>query len=193
VNILLRLSKKIDALNGWIGSAALWLVLAVVLLSAFNAIMRYAFSYSSNAFLEAQWYLFGLIFMSCSGYTLLRNEHVRVDVLLSRMPKRVRLWVDILGIFFFLLPMSIGIIALSWPVFMHTFETGEMSNSAGGLIVWPARLMIPAGFFLLVLQGLSELIKRIACLKGLIPDPAEKTPVPDGENSAAATGKEENK
>jgi TRAP-type mannitol/chloroaromatic compound transport system permease small subunit len=160
------LSKKIDAMNERIGRAALWLVLVVVLLSTFNAIMRYTVKYSSNAFLEAQWYLFGMIFMSCSGYTLLHGAHVRVDVLLERLSARARIWIDIFGILFFLMPMSIGSMLLSWPVFLHTFNTGEMSNSPGGLIVWPARLMIPMGFLLIMLQGISELIKHIASLKG---------------------------
>jgi TRAP-type mannitol/chloroaromatic compound transport system permease small subunit len=172
VNCLLGLSKKIDAMNEKIGRATLWLVLVVVLLSTFNAIMRYTISYSSNAFLEAQWYLFGLIFMLCSGYTLLHDAHVRVDVLLERLPKRFKTWIDIFGIIFFLLPMTIGSMLLSWPIFVNAFNATEMSNSPGGLIVWPARLMIPVGFLLITLQGFSEFVKRIASLKGLDADPA---------------------
>ena len=152
----------------------------VVLISAGNAIMRYAFNYSSNALLEIQWYLFGLLFLSCSGYTLLRNEHVRIDLLSSKLSKRGQAWIDVFGIIFFLMPMAIAILMLSWPVFMHAFESGEMSNSAGGLIVWPARLMIPVGFALLIMQGVSELIKRIGFLQGRCPDPSEK---PDAKSA----------
>jgi TRAP-type mannitol/chloroaromatic compound transport system permease small subunit len=159
-------------MNEMIGRAALWLVLVVVLLSTLNAIMRYTISYSSNAFLEAQWYLFGLIFMACSGYTLLHNAHVRVDVLLERFSPRTKAWIDIAGILFFLMPMAIGSMLLSWPVFLNALRTSEMSNSPGGLIAWPARFIIPAGFLLLILQGLSELVKRIASLKGIDADPA---------------------
>ena len=180
MNALLALSRQIDALTERIGRSAIWIVLIVVLISAGNAIMRYAFNYSSNALLEIQWYLFGLLFLSCSGYTLLRNEHVRIDLLSSKLSKRGQAWIDILGIIFFLMPMAIAILVLSWPVFMHAFESGEMSNSAGGLIVWPARLMIPVGFALLIMQGVSELIKRIGFLQGRCPDPSEK---PDAKSA----------
>jgi TRAP-type mannitol/chloroaromatic compound transport system permease small subunit len=168
------LSRQIDALTERIGKSAIWVVLIVALVSAGNAVMRYTLNFSSNALLEVQWYLFGLIFLLCPGYTLLRNEHVRIDLLASKLSQRGRTWVDILGIVFFLMPMAIVVLKLSWPVFMHAFESGEMSNSPGGLIVWPARLMIPVGFALLILQGVSELIKRIGFLMGLCPDPTEK-------------------
>ena len=174
MNALLKLSRQIDALTERIGKSAIWLVLIVVLVSTGNALMRYTINFSSNALLEIQWYLFGLIFLSSSGYTLLRNEHVRIDLLSGRLSRRGQTWIDIFGILFFLMPMAIAILVLSWPVFVHAFESSEMSNSAGGLIVWPARLMIPAGFLLLILQALSELIKRIGFLKGLCPDPTEK-------------------
>ena len=180
MNALLALSRQIDALTERIGRSAIWIVLIVVLISAGNAIMRYAFNYSSNALLEIQWYLFGLLFLSCSGYTLLRNEHVRIDLLSSKLSKRGQAWIDVFGILFFLMPMAIAILMLSWPVFMHAFESGEMSNSAGGLIVWPARLMIPVGFALLIMQGVSELIKRIGFLQGRCPDPSEK---PDAKSA----------
>ncbi len=180
MNALLALSRRIDALTERIGRSAIWIVLIVVLISAGNAIMRYAFNYSSNALLEVQWYLFGLLFLSCSGYTLLRNEHVRIDLLSSKLSKRGQAWIDIFGIIFFLMPMAVAILVLSWPVFMHAFESGEMSNSAGGLIVWPARLMIPVGFALLIMQGVSELIKRIGFLLGRCPDPSEK---PDAKSA----------
>ena len=174
MNDLLRLSRIIDTLTEFIGKTGRWLVLLVVLISAANAMMRYGINYSSNAFLEIQWYLFGLIFLSCGGFTLLRNEHVRIDLLSSKLSRRGQVWIDIFGIAFFLMPMATVITLLSWPVFINAWQSGEMSNSAGGLIVWPARLMIPAGFFLLILQGLSELIKRIGFLKGLCPDPSAR-------------------
>ncbi len=174
MHALLKLSRQIDALTERIGKYAPWLILVVVLISAANAAMRYIFDYSSNAFLEIQWYLFGLIFLSCAGYTLLRNEHVRIDIISGRFSKRGQAWIDIFGFIFFLMPMAIAIMILSWPVFVHTFLESEMSNSAGGLIVWPARLMVPAGFFLLIMQGVSELIKRVGFLLGLCPDPTEK-------------------
>ena len=175
MNALLKLSRLIDALTEYIGKSALWLVLVVVLISAGNAVMRYTIDYSSNSLLEIQWFLFGLIFFSCSGYTLLRNEHIRIDVLSSKCSKRTQTWIDIFGLLFFLMPMAIGVMILSWPVFILAFESGEMSNSAGGLIVWPARLMVPGGFFLLILQGVSELIKRAGFLQGLCPDPTDKS------------------
>ena len=174
MNTLLSLSRRIDAMTERVGKAALWLVLVVVLISAGNAVMRYTVNYSSNAFLEIQWNLFGLIFLSCGGYTLLRNEHVRIDLISGRFSKRGQTWIDIFGILFFLMPMAVAIMVLSWPVFIHALQSGEMSNSAGGLIVWPARFMIPAGFFLLILQAISELIKRVGFLKGLCPDPTAK-------------------
>lgn len=185
MNALLTLSRQIDALTERIGKSAIWIVLIVVLVSTGNAVMRYAFNYSSNALLEIQWYLFGLIFLLCSGYTLLRNEHVRIDLLSAKLSKRGRTWIDILGILFFLMPMAIAILVLSWPVFLHAFESGEMSNSAGGLIVWPARLMVPVGFALLILQGVSELIKRIGFLRGLCPDPTEKRNAKSAEEELA--------
>lgn len=174
MNALLKLSRAIDALTERIGKIALWVVLIVVLISAGNAVMRYTLNFSSNAFLEVQWNLFGLIFLSCSGYTLLRNEHVRIDLISGRFSKRTQAWIDVFGILFFLMPMAVAILVLSWPVFLHAFESNEMSNSAGGLIVWPARFMVPAGFLLLIAQAISELIKRIGFLKGLCPDPTTR-------------------
>ena len=171
---LLSLSRLIDRLNERIGHTFYWLVLATVLISAANAVVRKAFNYSSNAFLEIQWYLFSLLFLFLAGYTLLRNEHVRIDVIAGRLSKRAQTWIDIMGTLFFLLPMAILVGWLAWPVFVEAFERHEVSTNAGGLIVWPARLMLPIGFVLLALQGVSELIKRIAFLKGLIPDPSEK-------------------
>jgi TRAP-type mannitol/chloroaromatic compound transport system permease small subunit len=171
---LLAVSRAIDAVNERIGRLLIWLVLAMVLVSSANAVSRYLLNASSNAWLELQWYLFAMVFLLASGYTFLHNEHIRIDVISSRFTPRTRAWIDIFGTVFFLLPVSLFIMELSWPIFMNAWESGEMSSNAGGLIRWPARLMIPVGFFLLSIQGISELIKRIAFLRGMIPDPAEK-------------------
>lgn len=170
---LLTISRAIDAVNERIGRLLLWLVLVVVLVSAANATSRYLLNLASNAWLELQWYLFAAIFLGCAGYTFLHNEHIRIDVISSRLSRRTQLWIDILGTVFFLLPVSLYIMWLSWPIFMNAWTSGEVSNNAGGLIRWPARFMVPAGFFLLSLQGVSELIKRVAVLRGLIPDQIE--------------------
>jgi TRAP-type mannitol/chloroaromatic compound transport system permease small subunit len=171
---LLALSRGIDVLNEHLGRLVYWCVLVMVLVSAGNATSRYALNMASNAWLELQWYLFSVVFLLCSGYTLLHNEHIRIDVVSSRLPRRTQVWIDVFGLIFFLLPMSLFIMWLSWPVFMNAWTSGEISGSAGGLIRWPVRLLVPAGFFLLSAQGFSELIKRIAFLRGLIPDPVEK-------------------
>jgi TRAP-type mannitol/chloroaromatic compound transport system permease small subunit len=174
MNSLLTISRAVDWLNERIGRVLMWLVLVMVLVSAANAVSRYLLNLSSNAFLELQWYLFAAVFLLCAGYTFLHNEHIRIDVVSSRLSKRTRIWIDIFGTVFFLLPVTLYIMWLSWPVFMNAWTSGEMSSNAGGLVRWPARLMVPVGFFLLSLQGVSELIKRIAFLRGLIPDPVEK-------------------
>ena len=171
---LLSLSRLIDRLNERVGHVFYWLVLATVLISAANAVVRKAFNYSSNAFLEIQWYFFSVIFLFLAGYTLFRNEHVRIDVIAGRLSARAKAWIDIVGTVFFLLPMAILLAWLAWPVFVEALERHEVSTNAGGLIIWPARLIVPIGFALLALQGVSELIKRIAFLRGLIPDPSEK-------------------
>ena len=171
---LLRISRAIDALNGRIGRALIWLVLVMALVSAGNATSRYLFNLSSNGWLELQWYLFSAVFLLCAGYTLLNDEHIRIDVVSSRLSRRAQVWIDIFGTVFFLLPVSIFIMWLSWPVFVNAWTSQEVSGNAGGLIRWPARLLVPLGFFLLSLQGLSELIKRVAFLRGLIPDPGDK-------------------
>ena len=175
---LLALSRLIDSINETIGRTVYWLVLVAVLVSAANATSRYALDRASNAWLELQWYLFAAVFLLCSGYTLLHNEHIRIDVIAGRLSRRTQVWIDIFGTLFFLLPMATYILWLSWPIFMNAWNSNEVSASAGGLIRWPARAMVPAGFFLLSLQGVSELIKRIAFLRGLIPDPSEKHDVP---------------
>jgi TRAP-type mannitol/chloroaromatic compound transport system permease small subunit len=174
LNLLLSLSRIIDSTTERIGRAIYWLVLAAVLISAANAVVRKTLNVSSNAFLEIQWYLFSAIFLFCAGYTLLRNEHVRIDVISHRLSKRAQTWIDIIGTLFFLLPMAFLIMWLAWPVFVEAWQRNEISTNAGGLIIWPARLMVPVGFLLLIVQASSELIKRIAFLRGLIPDPTEK-------------------
>ena len=174
MNALLALSRAIDWLSERVGRSVFWLVLVAVLISAANAVVRKAFNYSSNSFLEIQWYLFSVIFLFCSGYTLKHNEHVRIDIISGRLTPRARAWIDLLGTIFFLLPMAILIMYLSWPLFVDAYERNEVSTNAGGLIIWPARLMMPIGFALLIVQGVSELIKRIAFLMNLIPDPGEK-------------------
>jgi len=171
---LLKLSNGIDWLSERIGRTLFWLVLVAVLISAGNAIIRKAFDTSSNAWLEVQWYLFSAIFLLCAGYTLLRNEHVRIDVLLHRLPKRTQIKIDIFGFICFLLPFALLLVYLSWPLFIKAFISKEMSENAGGLIRWPVYMLAPIGFALLSLQGVSELIKRFAFLQGLIDDPTRK-------------------
>ncbi len=168
------LARAIDRLNNLVGRAVYWLVLAAVLVSSANASVRYAFDRSSNAWLELQWYLYSAVFLLAAGYTLLHNEHVRIDVIFSRLPARVRAWIDVLGGLFFLLPMALTIMVLSWPLFVESWVRDEYSSDAGGLVRWPVKLLIPVGFFLLSLQGLSEIIKRAAFLLGRIPDPLER-------------------
>jgi TRAP-type mannitol/chloroaromatic compound transport system permease small subunit len=174
LNFLLSLSRLIDAMSERVGRAVYWLILVAVLVSAGNAVVRYAFNRSSNAWLEVQWYLFSAVFLFCAGYTLLHNQHVRIDVVVGHLSRRTQAWIDVIGTVLFLLPMAIVIMWLSWPVFLDAYRSHEISTNAGGLIVWPARLMVPIGFFLLVAQGISELIKRVAFLRGMLPDPAEK-------------------
>ncbi len=169
---LLRLSGLIDRLNSVVGRAVTWLVLVMTLISSGNAVIRYAFNYSSNAWLEIQWYLFSAVFLLCAGYTLLNNEHIRIDVIAGRFSRRTQAWIEVIGGVFFLLPMAVLILWLSWPIFVGSLISGEMSSDAGGLIRWPAKLLIPVGFALLALQGLSETIKRVGFLMGVSPDPA---------------------
>lgn len=177
---LLALSRAIDKLNAFVGKYSIWLIFAATLISAINAIIRKAFNYSSNGFLEVQWYLFAWSFLIAAGYTLLNREHVRIDVLNSRLPKRVQLWIEILGLIFFLTPVCLLVLWLCIPVLGDKIASGEMSPNPGGLIRWPVWLALPVGFVLLLLQGWSELIKCIAFLKGQGPDPMVKL----GEKSA---------
>src|SRR5258708_39095404 len=174
MKLLLSLSRTIDTLNEHVGKLTYWLILAAVLISAGNAVVRYTVNMSSNAWLEIQWYLFSFVFLFCAGYTLLHNQHVRIDVISGQLSSRARAWIDIFGTVFFLLPMAIAIMWLSWPAFLDAYGNNEVSTNAGGLTVWPGRLMLPGGFSLLILRGLSELIKRVAFLRGMIPDRTEK-------------------
>ena len=181
MSFLLALSRAIDALNRRVGHAVCWLVLAAVLISAGNAVSRYLFDASSNAWLELQWYLFSAVFLLAAGYALLHNEHVRIDVIFGHLPPRLRAWIDLIGGVFFLLPMAIMIMVLSWPVFVDSYTHHEYSGDAGGLLRWPVKLLIPVGFLLLALQGVSEIVKRVAFLLGHIPDPLEKHHEPVAE------------
>ena len=168
---LLRLSGLIDGMTERIGRAVIWLVLLAVLISAGNAIVRKAFDSSSNALLEIQWYLFAGVFLLSAGYTLLRQGHVKIDVVLGRFSKRTQIMVDIFGIVFFLMPFVVVVIDLVWPLVVNAYVSGEMSENAGGLVRWPVYALMPLGFALLGLQGLSELIKRVGFLMGLCADP----------------------
>ena len=171
MNPLLSFSRLVDWINDKAGKLTFALVFASVFISAGNAVVRKVFDYSSNAWLEIQWYLFAGVFLLGAGYTFLHNEHVRIDVISSRLSKRAQIWIDILGILFFLLPFCFMAVRLSLPVVTNAIASGEMSSNAGGLIRWPVYVLLPIGFSLLALQGLSELIKRIAFLMGIAPDP----------------------
>jgi TRAP-type mannitol/chloroaromatic compound transport system permease small subunit len=164
--MFMKLSSLIDGLNEKIAGAVSWALLVAVIICAGNALVRYTFNYSSNAWLEIQWYLFAAVFMLASAYTLRRDEHVRIDVIVGRFSKRTQVWVDLLGFLIFLLPVCLLVLWHGIPFALISIQSAEMSSNAGGLIVWPAKLLIPVGFILLVLQGLSEIIKRIAFLTG---------------------------
>ena len=168
MSFFLSLSRLIDKVNEAIGKGISWLILIAVLVCSINAMVRYTFNNSSNAFLEIQWYMFAAIFLLGSSYTLKKNEHVRIDVITGHLSKRTNAWIDIFGFLFFLLPMTLILLLYGVPYAWTSIVSQEMSSNAGGLIVWPAKLLIPIGFFLLSLQGISELIKRIAFLRGLI-------------------------
>jgi TRAP-type mannitol/chloroaromatic compound transport system permease small subunit len=173
----LKLSRGIDWISEKVGSALIWLILATVLISAINASVRKAFNIGSNAWLELQWYLFAAVFMLCAGYTFLHNAHVRIDFVASKLSARTRNWIDIIGIVLFLAPLCYLVITLAWPLFVNAYNSGERSANAGGLIRWPVYMLVPLGMALLLMQALSELIKRVAFLRGLIPDPlAHKEP-----------------
>jgi TRAP-type mannitol/chloroaromatic compound transport system permease small subunit len=171
MGVLLRISRAIDRATAFIGQSVTWLILLSVLVSAGNATSRKLFSLSSNAWLELQWYLFGATYMLAAAYTLQRNEHIRIDIVSGMLSKRTRDWIDVAGHIFMLLPFAGLMVYECWPFWYNSLLSGEMSGSAGGLILWPPRLMMFLGFFLLLLQGISELIKRIAIITGTIEDP----------------------
>jgi TRAP-type mannitol/chloroaromatic compound transport system permease small subunit len=167
---LLQLSKTIDGLNTAVGRGTMWLILATTLISAVNALVRKIFNVSSNGLLEIQWYLFAAVFMLGAGYGFLKNSHVRIDFISTKLSDRSRNWIDVIGIVFVLIPFCLISIGLGWPFFMNALNSGEMSQNAGGLIRWPVYACIPLGFALLLLQAFSELVKRLAFLKGQGPD-----------------------
>lgn len=183
---LLSLSTLIDKINERVGKGAFWLVLLMTIVSSGNAVVRFLFDYSSNGLLEIQWYLFAAIFLLCSPYTLQKNEHVRIDVISGKFSPRGLAIIDIIGTLFFLLPMVVLVLWLSLPLVADSFRINEMSANAGGLIRWPVKALLPLGFLLLALQGVSELIKRIAFLQGLIADPNAKENKPSAEEELAA-------
>ena len=167
----LPVSRAIDAFNAWLGKRLAWLILAAVVVSAANASVRKIFDTSSNSWLELQWILFSIVFLLCSPWTLLSNEHIRIDIVNNMLPKPVRDWIDAIGHAFFLLPLTVVMIITGIPFFMRSVEINEQSGNAGGLPQWPSKSLIMIGFTLLLIQGVSELIKRIAVMRNLIPDP----------------------
>jgi TRAP-type mannitol/chloroaromatic compound transport system permease small subunit len=171
---LLKFSNLMDRVSTWLGKYVIWLILASTVISGVNALVRKIFNFSSNAYLEVQWYLFAASFLIAAGYTLLNNEHVKIDVVSSRFSKETQIKIDIFGFVAFLFPMCLAILWYSIPFFYKGLVSGEVSSNAGGLIRWPVYAMMPLGFGLLLLQGVSELIKRVAFLQGLIEDPTAK-------------------
>ena len=185
MRVLLKFSNAVDWLNSQIGKYAIWLILASTVISGVNALVRKIFNTSSNAFLEVQWYLFAAAFLLGAGYTLLHNEHVKIDVIYSKFSRPKQIWIDIIGFTFFLTPVCLAVLWYSMPFFLKGYHSGEMSNNAGGLIRWPVYALMPLGFTLLMLQGWSELIKRFAFLQGLIEDPAIKRDEKSAEEELA--------
>lgn len=186
MTLLLKLSQLIDWLNERVGKAAFWVVLIMTIVSAGNATVRFIFNYSSNGLLEIQWYMFAAVFLLCAPYTLQKNEHVRIDVISGRFGPRGLAVIDIIGTIFFLLPMVVAVLWLSLPLIAESYKINEMSANAGGLLRWPVKILLPIGFTLLALQGISELIKRIAFLAGMIDDPNAKDNAPTPEEELAA-------
>ena len=170
---LLKLSNGIDAFTRWVGKRLAWLILVAVVVSALNAIVRKLFDTSSNSWLELQWVLFSIVFLLCSSWTLLDNEHIRIDIVNQMLPKRLRNSIELVGAVVFLMPLCIIMIITGGPFFMRSVEINEQSGNAGGLPQWPAKSLIIIGFTMLLVQGISELIKRVAVMRGLIPDPHE--------------------
>ena len=185
MNAMLKMSQLIDGLNERVGRSLMWLVLFAVVISAVNAVVRKAFDMSSNAFLEIQWYLFAAVVMLGSAYTMLRQGHVKIDVIVGRFSKRTQLIVECVGIVFFLFPFVYKVNQLIWPLVIQAFHSGEMSQNAGGLIRWPVYALVPIGFILLGLQGLSELIKRIGFLQGIAVDPTAPVQTKTAEEELA--------
>ena len=182
---LLQLSRLIDRISELIGKSVAWLVLAAVLISTLNAAVRKAFNTSSNAYLEIQWYLFAAVFLLAAGYTMMRQEHVKIDVISGRFSKRTQIWIDIIGLAFFVLPLVYTVVHLSLPLVIRSYVMNEYSSNAGGLIRWPVFALLPLGFLLLGIQAISELIKRVAFLKGLVPDPTQKGQAKSAEEELA--------
>jgi TRAP-type mannitol/chloroaromatic compound transport system permease small subunit len=180
---LLYVSRLIDRLNQRVGNSILWLILVAVLISAGNALVRKVFQISSNALLEVQWYLFSAVFLLGAGYALLKNAHVRIDFFASRLSRRTVHWIEIVGILVFLLPLCFMLIDLSWPLVWNAWVSGEMSQNAGGLMRWPVYLLLPVGLALLFLQGISELIKRAAYLRGVLVEPREESEYSEGSTA----------
>lgn len=168
---LLALSRLIDRINELLGKGVSWLILAAVLISAVNATIRKIFNVSSNAWLELQWYLYGAAFLLAAAYTLKQNEHIRIDIVYGAWSRRVQHWIDLIGHLFFLMPFMILMTYLLWPYVMRSIASGEVSTNAGGLIIWPAKALLLAGVLSLLAQGVSEIIKKIAVMRGLIEDP----------------------
>ncbi len=174
MQFLLRISNAIDRASALIGRSVMWLILLAILVSAANATSRKVLSISSNAWLELQWYLFGAAFLLAAAYTLQRNEHIRIDIVSNMLPKAVRNWIDLFGHVFMLAPLCLLIIRETWPSLVISYDIGEKSSNYGGLIVWPAKALIVGGFLLLLIQAVSEFIKRVAIMRGIIPDPNDQ-------------------
>jgi TRAP-type mannitol/chloroaromatic compound transport system permease small subunit len=181
MQFLLRLSRGMDAISEWVGRILIWALFTTVIVSAANAIVRKVFSMSSNAWLELQWYLFAAVFLLGAGYTFLHNAHVRIDFLSGRLSAKARNIIDIFGIVAFLAPLAWILMQLSWPLFVNAWRSGEMSQNAGGLIRWPVLALVPLGMALLLAQAASELVKRVAFLKGLVPDPLAHPETPQSQ------------
>lgn len=182
---LLGLSRGIDRVNGVIGRSVIWLILAAVLVSAANAVVRKVFNTSSNAWLELQWYLYGAAFLGAAAYTLKENEHIRIDIVYGLWSRRTQHWIDLLGHLLFLMPFVTVMIWYLWPWMLRSYHSGEVSTNSGGLILWPAKLLLVIGFVQLFFQGISEIVKKIAVMRGIIPDP---TPFVSQHEAAALEG-----
>ncbi|MGA0023113.1 MAG: TRAP transporter small permease subunit [Burkholderiales bacterium] len=178
MKMLLALSRAIDALNETAGRGTWWLVLLCIFISAGNAVARYGFNLSSNAFLEIQWYLYSIVFLGAAGYTLKHNAHVRIDLVAGRLTPRAQAWIDLFGHVFMLLPVCAIMLWFGWSAFAESYRINEISTDAGGLLRWPIKFLVPAAFALLILQGASETIKKIAFLRGMLPPPAAEADIP---------------